>query len=166
MHAPIGPPPLHDDCAPLAFLLGTWRGAGTGEYPTIDDFAYTEEALFGHVGKPFLTYVQRTRDVDGAPLHAESGYLRAVGAGRVELIVAQPSGIVEIHQGTVRTTAGGGRIELRSVHVAGSPTAKEVSAVHRDLEVAGDVLGYTLDMAAVGRPLGHHLTAELYRSTP
>ena len=97
---------LHPDCEQLGFLLGVWRGAGEGSYPTIESFGYTEEVTFSHVGKPFLGYTQKTKHaVSGAPLHAEAGYLRAVGAGRVEFVVVQPSGIVELHSGTVDPVA-------------------------------------------------------------
>lgn len=157
-------PPFHPDLVPLAFLIGTWSGAGDGEYPTISPFAYRETVTFGHVGKPFLSYVQRTSDpVSGAPLHAESGYLRALGDGRVELVVAQPTGIAELHEGTVVTTDTGGRIELHSTTVVRTATAKEVTEVTRSIEVDGDRLRYQLAMAAVGHPLVHHLAAELTR---
>ena len=33
------------DGHPFADLAATWRGAGEGEYPTIADFAYTEEPV-------------------------------------------------------------------------------------------------------------------------
>lgn len=155
-------PPLHSDIAHLAFLLGEWHGQGEGKYPTIDSFRYNEQVEFRHVGKPFLSYVQRTKHADtGLPLHAESGYLRPVGLDRVEFVVVQPSGIIEMHTGDV--DVDGQRIELTAIHVATTPTAKEVSEVRRVVWVEADSLSYTVDMAAVGQPLQHHLSAALTR---
>lgn len=63
---------LHAAIQPVAFLLGTWRGAGEGEYPTIKPFRYHEEVRFTHNGKPFLIYSQRTEAIDtGQPMHGE-----------------------------------------------------------------------------------------------
>ena len=158
-------PDLHPLCEPLAPLLGTWRGQGQGSYPTIDDFAYTEELVFGHVGKPFLSMVQRSRDLStGEPLHAEAGYLRALGDGAVELTVAQPSGIAEVDAGSVTSTADGLVIELESDRVGLTPTAKSVTAVRRRLSLSGSTLVSELWMAAVGEEdLIHHLRSELSR---
>lgn len=167
---------LHPDCEALGFLLGTWAGAGVGDYPTIERFEYLEEVTIGHVGKPFLTYTQRTRDRHtNAPLHAETGYFRAVGDRGVELVVVQPSGILEIHRGHVEGTA----LDFELVSVMGTPTAKEVTDVRRSLRVdtpghgggtgsesTAPVLSYDLWMAAVGEPLTHHLRAELHRRDP
>lgn len=161
-------PELHPQCEPLAPLLGTWQGGGTGQYPTIDDFAYTEELTFGHVGKPFVSMIQRTRNRDsGEPLHSEAGYLRALPGGDLELALAQPSGVVEICLGTVRTTSDGLTIELRSSQVGLTPSAKEVTSVRRELSIVGLGTGGAtliseLWMAAVGHPeLLHHLRGEL-----
>ncbi len=159
-------PPLHADAVPLAFLLGTWRGTGHGEYPTIDPFDYVEEVTFGHVGKPFVAYQQRTRlAATDVPSHAETGYVRpagveANGALGVELVLAHPSGLLELSVGELRGT----ELRLASLSVTGSPTAKEVSAVERDITVDGDVLRYAVRMAAVGVPMTHHLAAELRRA--
>ena len=141
---------LHPECESLAFLLGTWVGGGRGEYPTIEPFEFAEETTFGHVGKPFLTYSQRTTAADdGRPLHAEVGYVRPVGLDGVELVLALPTGHVEVQTGSV----GGNRLQVRSLAVRGTPTAKEVTGLDRSLTVMGDELHYTLPMAAVGRPI-------------
>ena len=156
----VAAPPLHPDVEALAGLLGTWRGEGAGEYPTIAGFRYGEEVRFWHVGKPFLAYAQRTWSLDdGRPLHAESGYWRPKPDGAVEVVLAHPTGIVEVLEGRL----DGDVVELRSTTMARTSTAKQVEVVHRRFELDGDRLGYAVAMAAVGQPLQHHLAAELRR---
>jgi hypothetical protein len=157
-------PDLHPDVAVLAPLLGTWAGDGTGEYPTIAPFGYWEEIAFGHVGKPFLTYRQRTtaRD-DGRPLHAETGYVRMPQPGRIELVLAHPTGVAEIAEGTVREHDGVIAIDVATTNLGRTSTAKDISALRRSIRVDGDAFTYEVDMAAVGQPLQHHLAARLLK---
>ena len=160
------PVELHPNLRALAPLLGTWQGRGVGEYPTIEPFEYLEEVVFSHVGKPFLVYGQKTKSAaDGAPLHAETGYLRVPRPGQVELVLAHPSGITEIEVG--RFIADGATIELEmsTTQISMAPTAKEVTALGRRFRLVGDELSYAVEMGAVGQPLQHHLSAVLHRKT-
>ncbi len=152
-------------CALHAPLLGTWRGPGKGSYPTIDDFDYLEELSFSHVGKPFIVMGQRSRDpLTSEPLHAEAGYLRAVGQGQLEFVVAQPSGIVEVSSGSVAASADGLVIELQTLSVGCTPEAKQVTSVKRRMQLQDDTLVSELWMAAVGESeLIHHVRSELRR---
>ncbi len=154
---------LHPDCEPLAGLLGTWRGRGSGEYPTIESFEYLEEVSFAHVGKPFLAYGQKTRDAhDDRPLHTEAGYWRPVAPGRLEIVLSHPTGITEILEGSI-TTGPVTVLDLRTTSVGLSTTAKDVTELTRRFELDGDTLRYRVAMAAVGLQLTHHLEAELHR---
>jgi hypothetical protein len=156
---------LHPGIAVLTPLLGTWSGHGAGEYPTIEPFGYVEEVTFGHVGKPFLVYGQRTKaSDDGRPLHAETGYLRLSSPDRVELVLAHPTGITEIQEGTLSITGTTLEMELTATAIGRSASAKEVTALGRSIRVDGDELTYTLRLGAVGQPLQHHLAATLHRT--
>lgn len=146
--------------SPLAQLIGTWRGVGSGEYPTIESFDYGEEVTFTASGKPFLVYTQRTWSLRTQQrLHAETGYWRIPADGDLEVMLAHPFGATELLTGTARE----GALRLRSVDVVLAPTAKRIDATERDLDIHGDVLRYRVRMASVGQPLTHHLAAELHR---
>ena len=154
---------MHPDLAPLAFLIGVWRGRGNGRYPTIQPFEYFEEATYAPgPGKPFIAYSQRTRraGADGEPLHSEMGYIRPAGPGKAELVIAQPTGIVEVHAGEVKAN----RVDFRTSLVGLSGSAVEVAEARRRLEVEGETMRYRLWVAAVGQPMQVHLEAELVRS--
>jgi hypothetical protein len=157
-------PELHPDLEPVKFLLGEWEGAGVGGYPTIESFRFGQEISFSHIGKPFLIYRSRTWRLDhaghlGAPLGTESGYWRPQPGGRIEVILAHPTGIAEIYLGNVTGT----QVELATDVVARTETAKEVTGGHRLYGMIGEDLGYAYDMAAVGQPLQSHLSAQLKR---
>ncbi len=186
-------PPLHPDLEPLAAFAGIWEGEGTGVYPTIEPFAYTETLTIGHVGKPFLTWAQRTRAADdGRPLHIETGYVRChsdeAGLTRVELVVSHPTGHAEVAEGTlehdrleVEKTAGpvddgvvvtsartvervsSLAVDLMSTSVAYSSSAKPVDSLERRLRLDGDSLTYVMLMGAVGLAHQAHLRAALSR---
>ena len=155
---------LHPDIALLAPLLGTWSGRGSGDYPTIEPFEYTEEVTFGHVGKPFLSYGHRTRAVsDGRPMHAETGFVRVPAPGRIEWVLAHPTGVTEIEEGTLTVTDGVIDMELTATTIGRTASAKDVNALSRSIRMGGDTLSYTVRMGAVGQALQHHLAATLHR---
>jgi len=157
---------LHPGIAALAPLLGTWAGHGTGEYPTIQPFGYDEEVTFGHVGKPFLSYTQRTQaSDDGRPLHAETGYVRVPWPGKVEWVLAQATGITEIQEGTLSTSGTVIEMEMNATTIGLTESAIEVTALSRSIRIEGDQMHYTLRMAAMGQWLQHHLAATLHRKS-
>lgn len=163
---------LHENLRPLAGLVGAWRGPGAGEYPTISPFTYTEELTFTDVGKPFLTYQQRTWSPTGAPMHTESGFVRVPTVGRVEITLAQPTGQTELLEGSLEETAGGFAITLAG-RIVNSTTAKIVEATEREYVLTTSrknaqerTLSTQFAMAAVGVPMTHHLASDLHFRQP
>ncbi|WP_405674668.1 FABP family protein [Streptomyces sp. NBC_01511] len=167
-HRPDGAPTPHALLAPVLGLLGSWHGRGRGGYPTLaGDFTYAQEITFSHDGRPFLRYETRAWLLDAdddAPLRPsarESGWWRMQPDGRVEALITQPTGIAEIAVGL----AAGNAVDLATHEVARTPTAKEVDATRRRYALTDDdTLTFVHDLAAVGRPLQHHLSASLRRT--
>ncbi len=169
------PPPsaagLPQALAPLAFLVGTWRGEGVGGYEGMVGFRYGQELTFSCDGRPALAYTSYTWWLDeprdgravGSPLATETGFWRVASDGgeqRVEVMLAHPFGIAEIYVGRLTGT----RIDLDSNVLVRSSTAREVERSTRlyGLLEDGD-LAYAVDMAAGGKPMQSHLSARLRR---
>ena len=153
-------PELPPSLEPLAFLIGSWRGEGEGEYPGGDPFRYTEELSFEHVGDPFLLVTQSSWTPDGAPLHFERGTLRPVGDGQVDLTLAHPIGVAEVAEGTVDGT----NVTLRSTAVVRTATGSPVTEIERRYRMDGHRLSYELDMAMEGVARTFHVRATLARA--
>ncbi len=148
-----------------SYLLGTWRGEGRGDYPTIDAFTYTETITFTAIpGKPFFRYEQKTVSPGGTPMHTEVGFLRSPADGQLEFVLAQPTGQTELLEGAVTDGDDGELvIELGTSTVVNSTSAKQVDATSRTYVVDADrtALVTEFGMAAVGQPMQRHLVSEL-----
>jgi hypothetical protein len=159
------PDNLHPNCGPVAWLLGTWRGNGHVDYPTIEKAEFGQELIFTHDGRPFFHYMSRAWIVDeqGEKVRdaaIETGFLRCPEPGTIEFLLTHNTGFVEVWHGT----ADDGKLDLATDAVVRTETAKEVTAGKRLYgNVEGDLL-YAYDMAAVGQPLQPHLWARLKRA--
>lgn len=156
---------LHPLIAEYEFLIGTWQGPGQGHYPTIDSFRYNEAVTFTAIpGKPFLRYEQKTAGAENTPMHTEAGFFRPIGDGRVEFILAQPTGHTEVLEGNAEVGEDG-TLAVTMAHstVVNSGTAKQVDATARTWVFDADRTGLVTEfgMAAVGQPMQQHLVSEL-----
>ena len=158
------PDDLHPDCAPVAWLLGTWQGNGHGDYPTIDGFQFGQELIFTHDGRPFFHYLSRAWIVgeDGERVRdaaLETGFLRSKADGSLEWLLTHNTGFAEVYYGTSEAA----KIELSTDAVVRTHSAKEYTGGRRMYGlVEGDLL-YAYDMAAMGQALQPHTWARLVR---
>lgn len=157
-------PTIHPDIAPLAWLVGRWEGAGVVGYPTIESANFGQELVVTHDKRPFLRWESTTWILDDAgnkvrPSGTELGFWRPGGEGEAELLLAHPTGIVEMYYGTVEP----GRIELQTDGIIRSPHAKEYSSAKRMYGLVKSNLMWVMDMTAAGQPMSSHVSAELKR---
>ena len=161
------PENLHPDCAPVAWMLGTWHGNGHGDYPTIEKYEFGQELIFAHDGRPFFHYLSRSWIVDdkGEKVRdaaLETGFLRCRPEGQVELLLSHNTGFVEVWYGEIHPEQP--RFEIATDAVARTATAKEYVGGKRLYGYVNGDLMYAYDMAAVGQELQPHTHAQLVRA--
>ena len=155
---------MHPDLAPLAWMIGSWAGAGVVGYPSIESRNFGQEIDVTHDGRPFLMWTSRAwlLDEHGNKVKeaaVETGFWRPQVDGEVELVLAHPTGIVEMYYGHTQPA----RVELRTDGVIRSPHAKEYTAAHRMYGYVNGNMMWVMDMAATGHALQSHVSAELQR---
>lgn len=155
---------MHPDCAPLAWMLGSWAGAGVVGYPSMESRNFGQEIDVTHDGRPFFMWTSRTwlLDADGNKekvAAVETGFWRPLPDDEVELLLAHPTGIVELYYG--RTSPA--KVEVQTDGVIRSPRAKEYTAAHRLYGYVNGNMMWVMDMAATGHELQSHVSAELRR---
>ena len=160
------PQNIHPNCAPLAWLIGTWAGNGHGEYPGIESFQFGQEVLFQQDGRPFIHYMSRSWIVDEQGNHVreaaqETGFLRPQADGTLEVVLSHNLGYAEIWHGVLHAEQP--RFEIVTDAVARTSTAKEYSAGKRLYGYVNGDLMYAFDMAAMGHELQPHTHAQLTR---
>jgi hypothetical protein len=93
------PENIHEACAPLAWMLGSWQGNGHGDYPTIDGFQFGQELVFQQDGRPFIHYFSRAWIVDDngdfvRNAAQETGFFRPQADRTVEVVMTHNTGFV------------------------------------------------------------------------
>ena len=160
------PDNIHPNCAPLAWIIGSWRGNGQGDYPTIEGFHFGQEMLFQQDGRPFIHFMSRAwiEDDEGTVIREaaqETGFFRPQEDRTLEVVMTHNTGFVEVWHGELHPDQP--RFEIVTDAVARTTTAKEYSGGKRLYGyVNGDLL-YAYDMAATGHELQPHTHAQLVR---
>ena len=160
------PENLHPDLIPLAWLVGTWRGKGHGEYPNVKGFQFAQEVSFNHDGRPFLNYFSRSWIIDEndeivRQSASEVGFWRIKEDNILEVILAHNTGIAEGWVGLVQ----GAKIQLAMDQGYSAPSAKIVTAGSRLYGLVEGELFTSYDMAAQGQTLQAHLWSSLERQS-
>jgi hypothetical protein len=161
-----------DTMGRLALLHGTWKGSGKGNYPTIEPFHYDETLRFElDSGYPLIHYEQKTiLRPSGEASHWESGFLRALPDGSVEISNSQDSGRVEVLTGRLEEPDGGFEglvLVLDNLVLDHDP---RLVRTRRSFALEADTLSYVVYMSTHTTPeplLQQHLAASLERvATP
>ena len=69
---------MHPDLAPLAWMIGSWAGAGVVGYPSIESRNFGQEIDVTHDGRPFLMWTSRAWLLDEQGRKVKEAYRRCI----------------------------------------------------------------------------------------
>lgn len=165
------PSGLHKDVISLAFLIGTWEGAGVHDFPGSEKCNFGQEIIFRHDGRPFLEYRSRSwvLDEDGEkirPLENEAGFWRVTanahgntGAREIEVSSVRDDGTVEIWYGELADAKP--QITLGTDAVARIEGAPAYSGGKRLYGLVGEELMWVGEKTAPEIPLRPYMSGQL-----
>ncbi|WP_441250821.1 FABP family protein [Kitasatospora sp. McL0602] len=165
------PSDLHKDVVSLAFLLGTWEGAGVYDFPGAEKCNFGQEIVFRHDGRPFLEFRSRTwvLDNDGEkvrPLENEHSFWRvtsnrhgAAGEREIEISSVRDDGTVEIWYGKLHD--GKPQIDVATDAVARIEGSAAYTGGKRLYGLANEELLWVGEKAAPEVPLRPYMSAQL-----
>ncbi|MER8183189.1 FABP family protein [Kitasatospora sp. NPDC094015] len=165
------PSDLHKDVVPLAFLLGTWEGAGVHDFPGSEKCNFGQEVVFRHDGRPFLEFRSRTWVLNEQgekvrPLENEHAFWRVTsnqhgssGEREVEVSSLRDDGTVEIWYG--RLHDGKPQIDLATDAVARIEGSAPYSGGKRLFGLVGEELLWVGEKTAPEVPLRPYMSAQL-----
>ncbi|MEZ0094596.1 FABP family protein [Streptacidiphilus sp. EB129] len=172
------PSGLHKDVVSLAFLLGTWEGAGVHaalpgqeEGPGSEKCNFGQEVVFRHDGRPFIEYRSRSwvLDAEGGkvrPLENESGFWRVTtnqhgtsGVREIQVSSVRDDGTVEIWYGQLAD--GKPQIELATDAVARIEGSAPYSGGKRLYGLVNGELMWVGEKSAPEVPLRPYMSGQL-----
>ncbi|SDQ84026.1 FABP family protein [Quadrisphaera sp. DSM 44207] len=165
-------PDLPASLVPLSWLVGRWEGAGVLADPRAGEAQVGQELELTADPRGFLHHRSQLwrLDADGQrtePLDSEAGYWRLAAeqsaptrpGADVELLLAHPTGVVEVFVGR----AVGTRTELVTDAVVRTAGGPDYTAARRTYgQVEGDLL-WVQDVASSTEPLHARVSARLKR---
>ncbi|KAL8595911.1 hypothetical protein ACOMHN_018223 [Nucella lapillus] len=153
---------VHEMVKPLAWLLGKWREEkeGRGQYPTIKDFQYGEEAEFFTVGQPNVQFSFYSWKAEPqTPLHREVGFIRIKPkTNQIAFLSAHNNGVTEIEEGEVNEKEQTLTVKTTGIHRISFAKDPETKKVERTFTRKGDELKYVFSMETSITPMSEHLT--------
>ncbi|MEV0963873.1 MULTISPECIES: FABP family protein [unclassified Streptomyces] len=161
------PSDLNPDLVPLAFLLGTWEGAGVSDFPGSEKCNFGQSVTFSHDGRDFIEYVSHSWVLDSEgrkvrPLESESGYWRIDKDRKVEVVMVRDQGVVEIWYGDLADKKP--QIDLATDAVAHTVSAPPYSAGKRLYGyVKGDLM-WVGEKSTPEVPLRPYMSAHLKKT--
>ncbi|MEV4616216.1 FABP family protein [Kitasatospora sp. NPDC049258] len=165
------PSDLHKDVVPLAFLLGTWEGAGVHDFPGSEKCNFGQEVVFRHDGRAFLEFRSRTWVLNEQgekvrPLENEHAFWRvtsnqhgSTGEREIEVSSVRDDGTVEIWYG--RLHDGKPQIDLATDAVARIEGSAPYTGGKRLFGLVGEELLWVGEKTAPEVPLRPYMSAQL-----